>query len=252
MNLGDQLQELRVAMLRDRSDQIAGDSDQLWTDDQLLRYIKDAEQRFARRTMILKDATTPRFCQLKLRAGVVTYPMPKEVFAVMSARADGDDYDLKRTGRTLVQARTTDTSITFDPSQIGTLQPGRPLGFYTDETEVYDSQNMVTLSVFPAPSAEQAGLLLRLRVVREPGCGYTRNDLKRESELPERYHLDVLDWAAYRAKRNNDADIGTTPNAEAHKTAFNDSVAMAIKEINRQMHVNTGLRFGCNGFSWER
>lgn len=252
MTLGDQLQELRVAMLRDRSDQIAGDSDQLWTDARLLRYIKDAEHIFARRTMILKDATTPRFCQLRLREGVITYPMPKEVFGVISGRPDGRDFDLHRTGRTLVQARDTDTSITFDPSQYGQLQPGAPLGFYTDETEVYDSQNVTAFSIFPAPDAQSAGLLIRLRVVRVPGCGYTTNDLKRESELPERYHLDVLEWAAYRAKRNNDADIGTTPNADAHKQAFYESIELAKKDARRQMHVNTGLRFGCNGFSWSR
>lgn len=252
MTLGDQLQELRVAMLRDRSDQIAGDSDQLWTDDQLLRYIKDAEDIFARRTMILKDATTARFCQLRLRAGVANYPMPKEVFAVISARAEGRDYDLKRTGRTLVQARDADTSLTFDPSQYGTLLPGAPLGFYTDETEVYDSQNVATFSIFPVPDTAAAGTLLHLRVVRVPGCAYSRNDLKRESELPERYHLDVLDWAAYRAKRNNDADIGTTPSSADHKTAFEESIQRAMKDARRRMFVNTGLRYGSNGFTWGR
>lgn len=252
MNLGDQLQELRVAMLRDRSDQIAGDSDQLWTDDQLLRYIKDAEHRFARKSMILKDSTTPRFCQLKLRAGVALYTLPREVFAVISARQAGHDYDLKRTGRTLVQSRDLDTSIGFDPSQASTLQPGAPLGFYTDETEVYASQNITSFSVFPTPDASSEGIVLNLRVVRVPGCGYTRNDLKRESELPEAYHLDVLDWAAYRAKRNNDADIGTTPAAADHRAAFEAAIEAAAKDARRQMHVATGLRFGMNGFTWGR
>jgi len=252
MTLGEQLHELRVSILRDRSDLIAGESDQMWTDDQLLRYIKDAEHRFARRTMMLKDATTPRFCRLILKQGVLNYQMPREVFAVISARPDGHDYDLKRTGRTLVQARDIDYSLTFDPSQAGTLLPGAPLGFYTDETEVFAGQNSVNFSIFPLPDAASDGLLVNLRVVRVPGCGYTKNDLNRESELPEAYHLDVLEWAAYRAKRNNDVDFGMQPPAADHQQAFEDAIKRALQDQRRQMHVQTGLRYGSNGFTWGR
>lgn len=252
MTLGEQLAELRSAILRDRSDLIAGDSDSMWTDETLLRYIGDAERRFARQVMHLRDGTTPKFTRVKLREGVTNYPLPEEVFAILSARHPGRTYDLHRTGHALVQARDPDTSLTFDPSESTTLAPGAPLGYYTDETTVYATQSVVTFTVFPAPDADAAGTELSLRVIRAPCGPYTVKDLQRESEIPKDYQFDVLEWAAYRAKRNNDADIGDTPNADSHKDAFEAAIVLAKRDIRARTRVVTGVRYGGNGFSWGR
>lgn len=252
MTLGDQLDELRGNILRDKSALVAGDDDRLWSDETLLRYIQDAERRFARETMILWDGTTAKYTQVKLRDGVRDYPLDPLVFAVVSARPSDRDYDLQRTGRTLVQSRELDTSIAFDPADSSTLTPGAPLGFYTDETMVYAQQHKVTFSVYPEPDATAAGTTINLRVVRLPCGGYTLNDLKRESEIPLDYQLDVLEWAAYRAKRGNDNDIGTTPNADSHRAVFDDAIERAKRDLRRRMHVATGIRYGRNGFAWGR
>jgi hypothetical protein len=252
VTLGDQLDELRTNILRDISALVAGDDDRMWSDETLLRYIGDAERRFARETMCLRDGTTPKLTRLTLRAGVKNYPLDDAVFAVVSARPDGRDYDLQRTGHALVQARELDTSITFDPAEASTLQPGAPLGFYTDETIVFGQEHKVTLSIYPAPDADAAGTVVNLRVIRVPCGGYTTGDLKRESEIPRDYQFDVLDWAAYRAKRNNDADIGATPNAADHKDAFEQSIARCKRDMRARMRVGTGLRYGANGFTWSR
>ena len=252
MNLGDQLHELRTNILRDRSDLVAGESDSAWTDDTLLRYIKDAERRFARETMCLRDGTTPKYTRLTLREGVKNYPLDAAIFAIVSARPEGRDYDLKRTGHALVQSRDIDTSLTWDPAEASTLTPGAPLGFHTDETIVFAQQHKVTFTVFPEPDADAAGTLINLRVIRVPCGGYTADDLDRESEIPEDYQLDVLEWAAYRAKRNNDGDVGQTPNADAHRAHFDDAIVRCKRDMRRRMHVATGLRYGQNGFSWGR
>lgn len=252
MNLGEQLDELRKGILRDRSDLIAGDDDSLWTDESLLRYIKDAERRFARRVMCIRDGTTPKYTRITLRAGVKNYPLDDTVFALLSARPVGRDYDLQRTGHALVQSREVDLSLTFDPAEASTLQPGAPLGIYTDETLVYANQQRVTATIYPEPDTAAAGTVINLRVIRVPCGGYTLTDLDRESEIPEDYQLDVLQWAAYRAKSNNDADIGATPNADAHKQAFEEAVARATREVRQRTRVATGVRYGANGFSWGR
>lgn len=253
MNLGEQLSELRSNVLRDRSDLVAGDDDSRWSDETLLRYIKDAERRFARETMCLRDSTSPKYTRVVLRAGVQNYPLDDAVFAVVSARADGRSYDLQRTGHSLVQARSLNTTPTvFDPADTSTIPPGAPLGFYTDETLVYASRHRVTLSIYPLPDTAAANTLVNLRVIRVPCGGYALDDLGRESETPEDYQLDVLQWAAYRAKQNTDSDISSVPNADVHKGAFEEAIARCKRDMRRRMHVATGLQCGQNGWSWGR
>jgi hypothetical protein len=48
MELSDLLDELRNNILYDRSDSVSGDPDQLWSDATLVRYINEAQRRFAK------------------------------------------------------------------------------------------------------------------------------------------------------------------------------------------------------------
>jgi hypothetical protein len=262
MNLGEQLAELRFNVLRDRSDLIAGDTDSLWSDETLLRYIGDAERRFARRSLILRDATTPEVTQLTLRQGVQTYPLHRSLLAVISARywspggAPGTGYDLQRSGHALITQAAPLEALNWDPADpySSQLPPGAPLAYYTDETLVYNRAARMTLSVYPLPDVTQDGTLLYLRTIRLPLSGYRNieTDLARESELNEDYQLDVLEWAAYRAQRTFDGDAGAPTLAEQHKQAFLDALTQATREAKRKMFAETTLRYGANGFSWER
>lgn len=252
MTLDELLQELRVNVLRDRSDIIAGDTDSLWSDESLLRYIGDAERRFARRTLILRDSTTLETCRVMLKTGVTTYPLHRSVLSVISARLAGQPNDILRSGHALISQAQPPEFLTFDPTAPYTTAPGTPLAYYTDETLVFASQGTVALSVYPVPSATENNQFLQLRVIRLPLATYTPADLGVESELPEDYQLDALEWAAYRALRGFDADAGAPTSAEAHKAAFDEAVARAIKELKQKMFSNTGLRYGNNGFMWTR
>jgi hypothetical protein len=252
MNLEDQLRELRVNILRDRSDIISGDTDSLWSDETLLRYIGDAERRFARRTLILRDGDTPEVTRIPLRTGVVTYPLHKAVLAVLSAKLAGTTLDILRSGHAIVAQSHPAEFLTFDPTMTYTVPPSAPVAFYTDETMVFARQSRVSLSVYPAPSATENGVVLNIRTIRLPVSGYTESELLAESEIPEDYQLDVLEWAAYRALRSFDADAGAPTSADAHKAAFEETVRQAIQELKRKMFANTGLRYGSNGFTWVR
>lgn len=252
MNLGDQLDELRGNILRDRSDLITGDSDSLWSDESLLRYIKDAERRFARATLLLRDGSTPQYCSFSLRAGVRDYPLHELVIALVSARVANQPTDLYRAGHALVMVPKRREVLDFDSISNEVVAPGSPQAIYTDETLVYASRNRVTASIYPTPDAVSDALAVACRVVRLPAGGYTLNDLERESEIPEDYQLDVLQWAAYRAKTNHDADAGDDIGAEKHKMAFDEAVAKAVKETKRKMFVGTGLNYGTLGFSYIR
>ena len=252
MKLGDQLDELRGNVLRDRSDLIAGDPDELWSDGSLLRYIKDGERQFASRTLLLRDGHSPEYCNVTLRASTREYALHELVTAVVSGRVSGQQTDLYRAGHALVQAPKRREVLDFDIIANDTATTGAPQAIYTDETLVYASRGRVTLSVYPTPSSTEAGTVVNLRVVRLPKGGYMLTDLDRESEIPEDYQLDVLQWAAYRAKANHDGDAGDNAGADKHEAAFEKAVARAIRETKRKLFVGTGLNYGTNGFTWER
>jgi hypothetical protein len=252
MNLADQLHELRVNILRDDSDIIAGARDSLWSDETLLRYIQDAERRFARRTLLLRDSTTAEIVQLRLRNGVKTYPVHRSILGVISARYDTKESDLLRSGHAMVVPAPLPEFIPFNPNADYTLPPGDPIAYYTDESLVFDREARVTMTIYPAPGPDQDGKIVYMRVVRTPTSRYTRDELERPSEIPLDYQLDVLEWAAYRAQRTFDADAGAPTSADQHKKAFDDAVDAAIVEAKRKMFTNIGYRYGRNGFSWTR
>lgn len=252
MNLADQLQELRFNILRDTSDIIAGDRDSLWSDDSLLRYIQDAERRFARRTLILRDSTSLEVVQLRLRNGVKTYPVHRSILSVISANYNGQSSDLLRSGHAMVVPAPAPEFMPFNPNAPYTMPPGAPIAYYTDETLVFDHEGRVTMSIYPVPGPDQDGKIIMMRVARVPVSCYTRDDMERPSEIPLDYQLDVLEWAAYRAQRTFDADAGAPTSADQHKKAFDDAVDAAVMEAKRKMFANMGFLYGRNGFSWTR
>jgi hypothetical protein len=132
------------------------------------------------------------------------------------------------------------------------LPPSDPVAYYTDETLVYATQTRVTLGLFPKPGAEQAGNPINMRVVRLPMTGYGKDCLDRQSEIPEDYQLDVLEWAAYRAQRTWDGDAGAPTTSQDHLAAFNDAIEKARKETKSKMFANINFRYGRNGFTYTR
>jgi hypothetical protein len=250
MVIGDLLGELRNNLLRDFSDQIAGTSDRLWSDDTLLRYIKDGERRFARRALCIRDSTTPAVTRVTLKTGITTYGLHPSAIAVLSARWNTDMFDIQRSGHALVGQATPPEVFTYDPVVGFNTQPGRPIAYYTDETTVFAGSGRVTLSVHPAPSTTENNTVLYLRVIRNPLTGYTTSDLETESEIPEDYQFDCLEWAAYRALRHFDADAGASTPSEHHKAAFDEAVLNARKELKHTLFANMTLRYGSNGFAY--
>lgn len=252
MKLGEKLLELRNNVLRDKSDLIAGDTDSLWSDETLLRYIKHGERQFARKTLCIRDSTTAQVTQVKLRTGVKTYPLHPAVISVLSASYDTDSFDLARSGHGILNQLQPPEFLTFDPSTAYTVPPGRPSAYYTDETLVYATGQRVTLSVYPVPGADQNDKYLYLRTLRVPLTVYDMDHLDDESEIPEDYELDPLSWAAYLAEKNHDADAGSNMKAQAHKDAFDAAVTNAVRETKRKLFAHMAHRFGMGGYSWTR
>lgn len=253
MNLQGLLDELRNNVLRDRSGLLAGDDDRLWDDTTLVAYINDAYRRFARRTLLIREQTTPEVTQVVLAVGVTIYQLHPSVLSVMSARYNVDASDLPRAGHGLLDARLIADPLYFDAATLGVIAPGAPKAFSTDEAlDPAGPQAQINLRVYPAPSSVEDGKIIYMRVARAPLVALTVDALDAELEVPEDYHLDLLDWAAYRAYSNHDVDGGDGPKATDHRDRFEKMIEDVKTETRRKLFSPQGFAFGGGALSYDR
>jgi hypothetical protein len=263
MRLCDLLEELQENILSDRTDQIAGATDQLWTQKTLVRYINEAHDRFAKRSECLRDAATPAVCQVKLVVGTRDYILHPKVIGVLSARYMGnttqpeDGADLARAGHANLDTYRAVDNRYFNTQYLTSLTPGKIIAFTTDEGMMPDMKNALncmTFRSFPNVGAGYDGLV-QMRVVRLPLVHLTLDDLDATPEIPEQYHLNMLDWAGYLALRRPDLDVagGDAPGrAKELMTSFEQHVQDAKREIRRRLFAPAAFQFGQNGFTYER
>lgn len=254
MTLGELLTLLRESILNDRSDRTSGSADYLWTDQTLVTFINEAHRRFARRGLILRDATTDEATKVVLKAGQTLYPLHESVISVMSAkREDATHADLTRVGHSIFAAYSPPSDNWIDPATYSAFPPGPALAFSTDEAinaADGDTFEQVTLRVHPAPRAEEDGSVLRLRVVREPLADFTLTALNAVPEIPRAHHLEMLDWAAYLALRIVDDDAGAPRRAQEFAASFEAHVKEARNLAMRKLFSPGGWGFGRGGFTW--
>lgn len=254
MILRDLLQELRHNILHDRSHRVEGDSDLLWDDETLVRYIDEAQRRLARQGLVIRDGRTPETCHVQLAENITTYDLHPSVIAVLSARYATDDRDLVRVGHALLNRYQDTTQGLQLAAHYASLPPGKVLAFSTDEeissTET-DSFDAPVMRVYPAPSADFVGTLY-LRVVRMPLQRLSVHDMDAVPEVPSDFHLPMLDWAAYLALRVADVDAGLPRRAQEFRAMFEMTVVEARKAAMRKMFAPQGWGFGRGGWVWER
>lgn len=254
MTLGELLTLLRESILNDRSDRVSGSADYLWTDQTLVTFINEAHRRFARRGLILRDATTDAATKITLVAGQTIYPLHESVISVMSAkREDMTVADLTRVGHSIFSAYSPPSESWTDPAAFNNHPPGPTLAWSTDEALNAidgDTFEQVSLRVYPAPRAEDAGKVIRLRVVREPLNDFKVDALDAVPEIPRAHHLEMLDWAAYLALRIVDDDAGAPKRAAEFAQTFEAHVKEARNLAMRKMFTPMGWGFGRGGFAW--
>tara|TARA_R110000868_G_scaffold19150_3_gene82782 strand:+ start:1648 stop:2415 length:768 start_codon:yes stop_codon:yes gene_type:complete len=254
MKLSDLLTELRENILHDRSNRVEGSPDYLWSDETLIRYINEAQRRFARKGLVLRDGTSTDAARVTLQTDVSEYPLHVSVLGVISARLTSDAADLARAGHAAFDTYRQPDPYFFDPSQLSSLPPGKPLAYGTDEylsADDDDSLSRATLRVYPAPTATYNNQVLRLRVVRLPLEDLASCQMNAVPEIPEDHHLEMLDWAAYLALRIVDIDAGAPARAAEFRSSFEDHVKQARNSAMRKMFTPMQWGFGRNAWSWE-
>lgn len=252
MTLQELLDELRGSILRDDSSQIDGPIDSLWSDTALIRYIDEAQTMLAVRGLVLRDATTSAVTTVALTAGVTQYALHPSVIAVLSVRYEDDVSDMHRTGHNVLgfrQVYPDGALFSADTS----LPEGKPLSWATDEqfSTTGGVNDQITLRVFPKPTTEYAKNVY-LRVIRKPLAHLSASDMSAVPEIPEQYHMFLLDWAAYRALRNLDSDVNGLAKADKFRASFEEAVVQARRDVTQKMFVPMRWACGGGGFSWGR
>lgn len=242
MKTSELLDELQGNMLRDVSNAVTGQGATLWSPASLVRYLDDAQVQMAIETLHLSDATTSEVTDIVLEAGKGVYPLHAKVITVLSVRA-GDRHKGKRLKRITgygIEDGTDETTMSLPTDRL--QDSGKPRFYALDEEDG-------VIHVYPEPTADEAGTLLYLRVIRKPleslvlpVAGDATTDLV--PETPEEYHLDLCEWAAYRALRNHDVDAENIPKASTHRNRWERAVASLRKRVrrNRQIPATFGVR----------
>ena len=253
MTTQELLDEVSRTILRDRSSIVSGPADSLWSDDSLLRYINEAQMRLATIGLVIRDATTPSVSQVPVIAGKMQYTLHPSVLAVVSARYDYDKYDLVRTGHSALAsyAQPDNDNLSFAVTA-SEEPPGKPRAWASDEQLDIKTgvSGIVSLRVYPEPSADYTGTIY-LRTIRKPLKVLSLDSPDDVPEVPEQYHLGLLDWAAYRALRTIDSDVGSMSTANQFRGTFDEMVNQAKRDTLRKLFAPSSWAFGRGGFSWE-
>jgi hypothetical protein len=264
--LGALLYELRANRLHDRSDQIAGaSSDYLWSDQTLVNYLNEAQRKFARESLCIRDGSTAAVTQITTVNGQNLYPLDPSVIAVLSIRMQGnvanaipaDNADLVRAGHADFNAFNPPDMLFWNAALLDNLPPGKPVAWSTDEDLLPDrngSFGAMNLLLYPTIASPYDGIVGQMRVIREPINDLVVSNLEAYLEIPAAHHLDILDWAAYLALSNVDTDIAggdAAGRADKFATRFDAAVLRAKKDALRKMFTPQQWGFGRNGWSWE-
>lgn len=253
MNLTDLLDELRSGILNDKTARVSGTADYLWTDARLIRYIDEAQNRFATKSLVIRDGRTAECCQVTLVEGQTEYPLHEAVIAVVSAKISTATADLARVGHSLISAYRPTGEQWYDSTYYTGIPAGTTLAYSTDEgvsDQMADGVSQVVLRVYPEPNADAAGTIIQLRVVRKPLARLTIGNMSTTPEIPEDHHLEMLDWAAYLALRIVDDDAGAPKRAGDFAASFEVHVKNARNAAMRKMFAPLPWGYGRGGWVW--
>ena len=204
MTLGELMGHIRCNILRDSAEPY------LWSDTELIRYINEAQNIFARRTHALTDDDSD-FTTFETVAGQSSYALDKRIvfvaeLGIVSDDGDGNFSYCEVPDRTRKQLR---NSYIKGRPQLHNLQvSSSKVRFYPVPDDVYT---------------------IVMMVARKP-----LRALKLTADIPEideDYHLALADYCASRALTNNDPEKANMASAKT----FLDSWKIVIRDVKRDM-----------------
>lgn len=185
---GDELIEQTRVLLMDTA------KPYLWTDDTILRYLREAEKLFCRRTHVLMDSLP-----VTTEADTPSYEVDSRVCKVKGAALDG-----MQLSTLLAEA----IYIHYDVSR------GEPRAYAL-------SLNDKQITFYPVPDAAY-DIDLLCAVLPEKAVDFTT-----ETEIPDEYQYVLCDYAAYRCLHINDVDGNNIGTSQKFEQRWNEGILEA-------------------------
>lgn len=173
----------------------------LWSDDEIVLYLNEAEAEAAERGSLLVDRATPAVCEIHIDSSSAEYPLHGAVLKIQRATIDGLSGTLKAASRAELDER----------SPGWELETGTP-------TRYIDEEGVITF--YPRPTA---AMLVRIHVVRLPIRRMSIADPGRGPEIHERWQFPMLNWALRCGYLKKDADTFNLDEASRHEAMFTAS-----------------------------
>lgn len=177
----------------------------LWSDEEVLDYLNDAQNEAARRSRLLLDSSTTAITRIAVTGGLGLYALDPRVLFVRKIRF-ANKRPLRRMNMQDMESR--------DPFWED-QQPSEPMYFIPD----FEAGKVL---LWPTPTDNDT---LLLTVVRDP-----LEEVKDEDDTPEinaRHHRSLRFWMAHRAYQKQDAEA-----SDPQKAAF--SLAMFEQEFGKK------------------
>lgn len=171
------------------------DSDYRWSGGFLTRAIATAELEACRRADLIHDTTTAAVCTITLVAGTYLHAIHSKVTVLDKVIYDGAEIPKVTEGYLKANYGAEWRDDTGAPTSYMVL--GRKIRLY------------------PIPTATEADDEVSLEVYRLPMARFTTTP-----EIPEEYHLDLCEYAAYLAFRRHDEDTKDNRKADYHLAEF--------------------------------
>jgi len=225
MTRAEMLTELYAVLNADSASPPAG-----WSETALLRYLAEGQDKFCERTGYFRDITN---YTLTLQTGIAMYAIPDRTIQVL------DIWDgTRKLGKILPDSTTVSDEW---PEDLGATATGPPAQWRTDQTTGY-------IQLMQTPTAAENGDVLTLHLWR-----YSRYDLAGSGavpegggtappaapELPSRFQLACVEWAAYKAFNIHDMEAQDPVKAKDHLDNFKGYVSDGIAQMRRYHNQET-------------
>src|SRR3990167_1128764 len=136
---------------------VDGDSDILWPDDLLLRFMNEAQRQLARAAWCIKEEGVPPAGVLTLVTGVAVYDLHPSVLHVLLATPSDQQWPLYRTSDAALRLPRQIEDIPYDLNDTSAVATGLPLAIATDA-------GARQVRIYRMPSSTENGLLVNLKI----------------------------------------------------------------------------------------
>ena len=230
MNVEEAVKYLRYNILDDVSDIVTDwttiDEDDLaanqflWTNEELVGYINEAQIEAARRSLLIQDVTT-----ISITNGVAEYALPSTVLKIKQAI-------LSSNGKEIFPRELMD----FSGMQNWTTLEGTPIYYIKDWTTGY-------IRLYRTPDADNT---LTLYIYRLPTTTLSWDNSDASFEIQDQYIIPMLDYAAYKAYNKQDSDTFDPAIGARFLAKFTQEFqsTSAYSEIRKSRSVHKKVKYG--------